>query len=218
MTLRVYDYHTDLRNVHISPEIRSRFEYLKPGTHLAIPHSHDLGTEVWLVLQGTVEFDVEGEKAVLKPGNMIVALPGEKHTVRVIGDEPVIQYLSVTPHIEPTHTRYNQRGEELPPHYGTHLRSRPAEAPTVPVKELLQAHLAAVQQLVETIRVGAEVQTSAAQKLESAAASGDSDGAKAELDRMWLGIRSASQAYYAMLGAWNELAEEATRQRVCTQQ
>ena len=38
---------------------------------------------------------------------MCYALVDEPHSVRVLGDEPVYMYLSVTPHIQPTHTFFD---------------------------------------------------------------------------------------------------------------
>ena len=57
MGFPVYDYRCDLRNVLVSPQIRSRFLRLEPGQPTQ-PHTHDLGHEVFLVLQGRALFDL----------------------------------------------------------------------------------------------------------------------------------------------------------------
>ena len=50
----------------------------------------------------------------LGPGQLCFALVDQAHAVRVVGDEPVIMYLSVTPHILPTHTGRTKEGEAKP--------------------------------------------------------------------------------------------------------
>ncbi len=72
-------------------------------------HSHDLGDELFLILQGQCEFAIDDDRAVLGPGQLCVARAGQKHEVRVIGDEPMTMFLVVAPHIEPTHTFWARR-------------------------------------------------------------------------------------------------------------
>ena len=103
MGFPVYDYRTDIRNVLVTPQIRSRFLRMEPGQS-AQRHSHDLGHEIFLILEGRVEFEIDGETEELGPGQMCIALTDQPHKVRVLGDEPMTMYLSVTPHIHPTHT------------------------------------------------------------------------------------------------------------------
>ncbi|MEO2006639.1 MAG: cupin domain-containing protein [Candidatus Poribacteria bacterium] len=120
MAIEVYDYRTDIRNLLVTPQIRARFIRIEVGdisggSRPGRGHSHDLGHEVFLVLEGQAEFEIEGETAVVGPGQMCVALVDEVHTVRNVGDVPVILYLSVTPHIQPTHTGCTEAGAEAPP-------------------------------------------------------------------------------------------------------
>ena len=60
MAFAVYDYRTDIRNVLVTPQIRSRFVRMEPGPTPS-PHSHDLGHEVFLVLSGRALFEIDGE-------------------------------------------------------------------------------------------------------------------------------------------------------------
>ena len=60
MGFPVYDYRSDVRNVLVTPQIRSRFLRMEPGEESG-GHSHDLGHEVFLILQGRAEFTIEGE-------------------------------------------------------------------------------------------------------------------------------------------------------------
>ena len=113
MALTVYDYRTDVSSVLVTPQIRSRFMRLEAG-EAAEPHSHDLGHEIFLVLDGRAEFTIDGETGEVGPGQMCVALVDQLHSLRVLGDEPMTMYLSVTPHIQPTHTMWTPEGDRMP--------------------------------------------------------------------------------------------------------
>ena len=54
MPIEVYDYRRDVRNLVIMPEIRSRFMRMEPGA-VSPGHTHDLGQEVFLVLERELE-------------------------------------------------------------------------------------------------------------------------------------------------------------------
>ena len=99
MPFQVLDFHKDIRNVLTTPEIRARFLQVEVG-RTAQSHTHDLGHEIFLILQGQAEFTIEGQAEVLGPGQLCIALTDEAHQVRNVGDEPVIMFLSVTPHIQ----------------------------------------------------------------------------------------------------------------------
>ena len=60
MSLPVYDFRDDIRNVLVTPRIRSRFMWLEPGQYAA-PHSHDLGHEIFIVMQGRAIFEIDGD-------------------------------------------------------------------------------------------------------------------------------------------------------------
>ena len=66
MGFPVYDYRTDVRNVLVTPQIRSRFLKMEPGQSAQL-HSHDLGHEIFLILEGRVEFEIDGETEELGP-------------------------------------------------------------------------------------------------------------------------------------------------------
>lgn len=210
MPINVYDFRTDVRNVVITPEIRARFMRLEPGA-VAARHSHDLGQEVFLILQGQCEFEIEGERAVLGPGQMCFARTNELHQVRTIGDEPMTMYLSVTPHIEPTHTRWDERGAKLPPEYGTATvaeraaRSEPGE----PIAELADRFVTAAKALAKVAEAGAQMQEAEAATLERAATARDRIATKAAVDAMWAHVRETYLAVQELGASWNELAASA---------
>jgi quercetin dioxygenase-like cupin family protein len=115
MGFPVYDFRNPehITNMLVTPQIRSRFLRMEPGTE-AQGHTHDLGHEIFLILSGQCEFTIDGETEVLGPGQLCVALVDQWHQVRVVGDEPMIMYLSVTPHVQPTHTFWNEDGTRKP--------------------------------------------------------------------------------------------------------
>lgn len=206
MPFDVYDYRTDVRNVVITPEIRSRFMRMEPGT-VAARHSHDLGHEVFLILEGQAEFEIDGERAVLGPGQMCVARADQMHQVRVVGGTPMTLYLSVTPHIEPTHTRWDGRGQKLPPRYGTATASERANRPGAgqPPAALVDQHTTAANALAAAAAENDAAQAREAAVLRRALAAGDAHAAKAAVDAMWQQIYRTYKSVQALEAAWNEL-------------
>ena len=64
MPFTVYDYRNPdhIRNLLVTPEMRSRILKMEPGQGFNARHSHDLGHEVFVVLQGSAEFEIDGEE------------------------------------------------------------------------------------------------------------------------------------------------------------
>jgi quercetin dioxygenase-like cupin family protein len=197
----VYDYRTDVRNVVITPEIRSRFLKMEPG-YTAPRHSHDLGHEVFLILAGQAEFEIDGERAVLGPGQMCFARAGQMHQVKVIGDQPMTMYLSVTPHLEPTHTFWDDHGRKLPLRYGVPTA---AERTNEPLAALADRHVAAARALAEAAAANAAAQEAGAAAIKRALAAGDPAAAKAAIDAMWEQIARTYQALQPLELLWNDL-------------
>ena len=65
----------------------SRYVY-SPGTHFP-EHTHGVD-KIDAVLAGQFELILNGERAVLGPGDSIAVPRGVPHTATVIGDEPVV--------------------------------------------------------------------------------------------------------------------------------
>ncbi len=207
MPIEVFDYRKDIRNLWITPQIRSRFMRLEPGA-VSAGHTHDLGHEIFLVLQGQAEFTIEGETAILGPGQVCFARAHEWHEVRALGDEPMIMYLSVTPHIEPTHTPWKGHEHKLPYNYGTstRLEREAAELLAEPAEEITARFLAATRALAASTAANAAAQEQAAARLVAAEAEGDATAAKAAVDAMWGQLYEVYQRLYALEEVWNELA------------
>lgn len=202
MGFEVFDFRKDIRNVIIEPEIRARFMRLEPG-QVGPAHTHDLGQEVFLVLQGQAEFEIEGHKEILGPGQMCFAAVDESHIVTCVGDEPMIMYLSVTPHIEPTHTWWDTDGNKLSPRYGTTLRDHNSSVGTAEEKANVSA--AAAEALGRSAVENATAHTEGVACVKQALAAGDRATAKAAVDEMWAAMYSTFRCLRELELAWNEL-------------
>src|SRR5919202_6499216 len=148
MAIPVYDYRKDIANVVVEPEIRARFMRMDPAPAGRM-HSHDLGGEIFVVLEGQCEFIVEDERVTCGPGQMIYVEPKLRHTLHAVGDAPCTVYLSVTPHVEPTHTRWSAELVEQPPRYGTWRGNAPDPHAAAGTAELARAYAAEARKLAD---------------------------------------------------------------------
>ncbi len=209
MGFPVYDYRTDVRNILITPQIRSRFLRMEPGQTASI-HSHDLGHEIFLVLEGKAEFQINGQTDVVGPGQMCVALADEIHSVRVVGDDPMTMYLSVTPHIQPTHTGRTEAGERLPHRFMPSSAYDVEADPTVPVETLIDRHVEAAHTLAADAQTCARTQQDMAAKLKDALSRGDENAAEDARKAMWETLYAVYKQVYDLADAWNDLAPRTT--------
>ena len=201
MGFEVFDFRKDIRNVIIEPEIRARFMRLEPG-QVAQAHTHDLGQEVFLILQGQAEFEIEGHKEILGPGQMCFAAVDESHICRCVGDEPMIMYLSVTPHIDPTHTFWDEDGNKLPPRYGL---MRDLDSSLGTPDEKADAPAAAAEVVGRSAAENATAHAEGATLVKQALAGGDRVAAKAAVDDMWTTLYAMFRNLRQLELAWNEL-------------
>ena len=199
MGFPVYDYRTDVRNVLVTPQIRSRFLRMEPGQSAQL-HSHDLGHEIFLILEGRVEFEIDGETEELGPGQMCAVLADQPHKVRVLGDEPMTMYLSVTPHIHPTHTPRTEDGERLPPNFAPTSAYDVEPDMQVSVSELVTRQIHAAQRLAELTQTCAAVQEEMGHQLRTAVAEGDEQTTTAAREAM-------REAIYPVYKAISELGD-----------
>jgi quercetin dioxygenase-like cupin family protein len=208
MSLEVWDARTDIRNLFITPEIRSRIMRFDAG-QVSAGHTHDLGHEMFVVLDGQAEFTIAGESAVLGPGQACVARAGQWHEIRALDDAPMTLYLSVTPHVEPTHTQWDHEGgSQLPYRYGAATRLERAGT-TEPPEVLMDRHLAASQSLATAAADNAAAQAASTLELRAALAAGDAAQAHAVLDQMWMTFRAVHDALRSAQTVWNDLAAAA---------
>ena len=210
MPLAVYDYRTDIANLLVTPQIRARFMRLEPGK-VAAAHSHDLGQEVFLVLSGRAEFTIDDEVAEVGPGQLCVALVDQVHTVRALGEEPMVMYLSVTPHIQPTHTFWGEGGERLPHRFAPSATyDHPTDTATS-LEDLLDRLQAATGALQDAAETAAGVQSQLSGELARAVASGDLDDADERRGRIWDALCRIHRRTADLADVWNHIAPRAGR-------
>jgi mannose-6-phosphate isomerase-like protein (cupin superfamily) len=196
MPIDVHDYHSDLTNIGVQPQIRSRFRRVELGPVPAV-HSHDLGGETFLVMEGQIEFTVAGEHVVCTPGQTIYVPPRTTHAVRAVGEQPGVIYLSVSPHVEPTHTQYGPDGQQLPPQYGVWRAAGGGEPRSAePVATLLERYRVAAQKLADLARANSDHFRSSTQTTE----------VKPTIDQLWRSLKPVLLQVEALEREWNELA------------
>ena len=196
MPISVYDYRKDLQNLVVPPERRARFWRVELGP---VPpmHSHDLGGETFLVLEGQIEFNVEAESVVCEPGQLIYVPPRTKHAVRAVGERPGAIFLSVTPHVEPTHTFYDEHGSCLPPRYAVWREAGGGDpASTASSIELFEAYRAAAERLQEL----------ATRNVERVLSLDSPVDAKETIDSLWAVLFPVLDQVRTLERAWNDLA------------
>jgi mannose-6-phosphate isomerase-like protein (cupin superfamily) len=211
MSFPVYDFRReeDVRNLLVTPPIRARFARMQPGEEAASFHSHDLGHEVFLILQGRAVFNIDGEEAELGPGQMCVALADQSHKVRVVSDEPMIMYLSVTPHIQPTHTGRTPEGGRHPAHFSPSSSYDVETDSETPVAALIGRFA----ELAEATAAAARKSADRATRLEQAIAAGDGDATEAARIAVWEEVYATFRQVYEMGDVWNALAPRTTETR-----
>ena len=207
MGLPIYDFRKDIRNVLVTPQIRSRFMQLDPGAY-AEPHSHDLGHEIFIVMQGRAIFEIDGESGELGPGQMCVALVDQLHSIQVTSDEPMIMYLSVTPHIVPTHTMWDSEGRKLPYTFGppANYDGEPSTAATSDVASQFASSAEAVS---DTARAASDQVRRLSDSLVEAAGQGDIATARDMRNSLWEALFPLFSSTTELAELWNELAPRA---------
>ena len=210
MGFPVYDCRSDTRNVLVTPQIRSRFVKVEPRP-MGRSHSHDLGHEVFVVLQGRVEFEIDGERETLGPGQMCVALINQTHALRAVGPEPAIYYLSVTPHVQPTHTFWDELGGRHH-HYshgpGYYDKNVERSVPNEHVVDRYVDALGATSEAAQAAAGSADV----ARRLKAAMERGDGAAIEEARNALWDSASPIYERVAAMADIWNDVAarEECT--------
>lgn len=205
MAIRVWDFRSDVANVVVEPEIRARFSRMEPGPAGNL-HSHDIAGEVFVVLDGQCEFIVEDERVTCGPGQMIYVPPKLRHTLHAVGAAPCTVYLSVTPHVEPTHTRWNAALVEQPPRYGTWRGSAPDPHAATATAALARQYAAEARRLADLAATHAD----AMERQAAAVADDGAPAAKEQMDEVWRTLRDVLWQVRTAELAWNALAPRAS--------
>lgn len=210
MPYQVFDYRTDIKSLFFTSRIRSRFLRMEPG-EVARRHSHDLGHEIFLILEGECDMEIDGERTLLKPGQLCVAWAHQMHQASNPGTVPMTMYLSVTPHVEPTHTMYDlDTGVRLPPRYNpTGYFDQPDGVADVSTVELAERQIQAFRAFADTVRLAAEAHERGIVGLKAAAEANDQAGLALAMDALWEQVRASHDQLDAMTNVWNDLAPRA---------
>ena len=210
MGFTVYNCRKDISNILITSQIRARFCYMEPGSGaLDFGHSHDLGHEIFIILAGRVEFQISGDIKELGPGQMCYALTDEPHSVRVIGDEPVHMYLSVTPHIQPTHTFYDDEHKRQPPHFRPSSDYDTQTDSISPVEHLVDEHIEKTRAVAAQAQASAQVQEEQGAALRKALEAGDLEEATRLREAMWSPLLELFKSVNELAEGWNALSPRA---------
>ena len=160
------------------------------------------------MLSGRAEFEIDGEKAEVGPGQMCVALIDQPHAVRALGDEPMTMYLSVTPHIQPTHTTWTEDGQRMPFRFAPSANYDVDYGEARPLETLL-SELAGAAELLAGAAEAAGGQEEALGHLRKAIDDGDLATAAEIRDRVWGKLFPVFQSANRVAELWNELAPRA---------
>lgn len=211
MSFEVYDYRSVNRNVLVTPEIRARLYHMAPG-QVDGRHSHDLGHEVFLILEGRAEFNIGGVTRQLGPGELCIARADEIHQVRnLLPDQPTIMYLSVTPHVQPTHTGRGDDDAKLPPRFQPNASYHVEQAEAVTLGALLARQVRAAEALLAAAEANLATQRAEAARLGKARAAGDEAAAGVARDTMWQAVYGLHKRLYEFDAIWNEVAPRAAQ-------
>ncbi len=205
MAFPVYDYRTDVRNVLVTPQIRSRFLKVDPGP-MPEGHTHDLGHEVFLVLDGEIEFEIDGDRQTLGPGQMCVALVDQIHAVRAAGSEPATMYLSVTPHIQPTHTMWDGQGARRPHRFVGPGSYDTTVDRSVSTDDVVDRYAELIDETSVAAQAASDVRAELAASLKRAMADGDETEITRARNALWDSVFAVYQLTAGMADVWNDLA------------
>ena len=213
MSFPIYDFRKDHKNLIVTPELRSRFLYMPSGVKTdlkneASGHSHDLGYEIFLIMQGKVRGLIDGEEGILKAGQLCIAAPHEKHAFEVIGDEDVVMYLSVTPHIQPTHTLYNSDGDRLPHRFAPNSAYDIPDDDGLDVNDLLEEVVGLTKALSESLQeFQGQQQGKVDEIVDSLRKIGMSSQETEKLrSDIYDGVRPIYEKIFELTNTWNNLA------------
>jgi hypothetical protein len=169
---------------------------------------------MFLILEGQCEFEIDGERATLGPGQACFARRDQMHQVRVLGDRPMTMYLSVTPHVEPTHTFWtadpSEGGRKERPRYGSWKNPARDQLPAAgDPSALADQYLAALRALGDAAASSTSAQERHAQVLKRALDARDAEAARRAVDALWSDLFPLLRAVGELEEAWNALAPAA---------
>lgn len=76
-------------------KVTVRYVKVEPGGRI-IPHTHDVW-EVYYMLEGKGEAEMGDRKEVCSEGTCFIAPPGVRHSLKNMGDDPILLFCVFTP-------------------------------------------------------------------------------------------------------------------------
>lgn len=208
MPFEIFDYRKDLKNVLVTPQIRARFLKIEPG-EVHDMHSHDLGHEIFLILKGRLKFFIEGSEETVSEGELCIATPDQIHQVKNETNECVIMYLSVTPHIQPTHTGRGKDGRRHPTKFLESINYDITTNDKIPIEKLIDLFINATEKVKSTSSIASGNIESIAPDLKQALSQNKLDEADRIRELIWNHIRQMHKDLNKLSELWNDLAPRA---------
>jgi hypothetical protein len=118
-------------------------------------------------------------------------------------------YLSVTPHIQPTHTQYSDDEERLPPQFRPSSDYDTETDSTTPIDALIDHHVDTARSVADMAQNSAQIQEQMAAALKQALAAGDEKAAAEIRDVMWEPLLETFKKVNKMAAEWNTLTPRA---------
>ena len=205
MSLKVYDYRSDIVNMLVTPQIRCRFLKMAVGQFNA-GHTHDLGPGDISHSPGPrgvrdrrAERGAGSGTDVHRPDRPV---PHGTQRRRRRGDH----VLSVTPHIQPTHTLWNEDGTKQPPRFTAAGAYDEQPDRTTPTAELAARQSAAAATVAQAAAGAATVQQEQLARYRQALAADDEAAAHEARNEMWEALSALFSRTMELAAAWNDFA------------
>ena len=115
-------------------------------------------------------------------------------------------YLSVTPHILPTHTYWTAEGKKEPPRFADSSSYDQEPDLSVDAGARADEHLQSVEDFVVRVEQTAETQREQVAAFKKAFAEGDREAAFKARDAMWDAMYPMFKAVHDLAGVWNTFA------------
>ena len=139
---------------------------------------------------------------------MCVALADQLHSIQVTSEKPMIMYLSVTPHILPTHTSWGEDGRKLPYSYGS-ASSYDQEPDAAPIADAVGNFVNTAAAVAAAAHVASEKGLESSDSFLQAVEQGDSKEAGRLRDSLWDVLSALYAQVDELAGVWNRLAPRA---------
>ena len=128
------------------------------------------------------------------------------HGVRAVGDRPTTMYLSVTPHVQPTHTFWDDAGRRLPHRFAPSSNYDVETDTETPVSEMLARLEAATASVMEAAQAAADGQRDVADAISDAVEAGDIEAAGELRNAVYDLLRPLLENVAALEKIWNDAA------------